>query len=145
MRHEARSKSERRAVLPERRRSQEASSEVATAFRDVGTAHSRARDTAAPQRNSARTQETQQNKKNDRSRMHQSSRISRRLRNNDTTKLANRPDRENSIYQDRDENHHFMKVDTAREQRDRHFSRAREGRVACDRETSPHRQQNASL
>ena len=31
-------------------------------------------------------------------------------------------------------------VDTAREQKDRHFSRAREGEVACERET---RQQSA--
>ena len=38
-----------------------------------------------------------------------------------------------------------MRVDTAREQRDRHFSRAREGEVASETETSPHRQQNALL
>ena len=37
----------------------------------------------------------------------------------------------------------LMRVDTAREQRDRHFSRAREGELAFERETSPHRQQNA--
>ena len=41
----------------------------------------------------------------------------------------------------RDLNPHFMRVDTAREQRDRHFSRAREGEVACERETNPQRQQ----
>ena len=38
-----------------------------------------------------------------------------------------------------------MRVDTAREQRDRHFSRAREEEVACERETNPHRQQKALM
>ena len=38
-----------------------------------------------------------------------------------------------------------MRVDTAREQRDRHFSRAREGEVACERETNLHRQQTTML
>ena len=39
----------------------------------------------------------------------------------------------------------LTRVDTAREQRDRHFSRTREGEAACERETSLHRQQNALL
>ena len=34
-------------------------------------------------------------------------------------------------------NPHIMRVDTAREQRDRHFSRAHEGEGACERETKP--------
>ena len=38
-----------------------------------------------------------------------------------------------------------MRVDTAREQRDRHFSRAREGEVTCERETNLHKQQTTLL
>ena len=65
------------------RRSQEASHEVATEFRDAGTPAQPCRrhsSATAPQHNSATVQGTQQNKKNDRSRSHQSSRTSRRLR-----------------------------------------------------------------
>ena len=39
----------------------------------------------------------------------------------------------------------FMRVDTACEKRDGHFSQTREGEVACEKETNPHRQQNALL
>ena len=79
-------------------------------------------------------QETQQNKKNGRSRSHQSSRTSRLLQ------------RQRSWRTDETERTRYLKnyccpeseaamktlatVDTAREQRDRHFSRARVGEVA---------------
>ena len=69
---------------------------------------------------------------------------------NDTAKLAHRPDTKKKRYltcyccpEYEAAMKTLMRVDTACEQRDRHFSRAREGEVACERETSPHRQQNA--
>ena len=110
--------------------------------------HSHARDTAAT---------AQQCKRHSRTRRKiAADRISHRephavCGGNDTGKLADRPDRKNTIsdmlllsrVSGRDENLHFMRVDTALEQRDRHFSQTREGEVPCERETDPHRQQNA--
>ena len=121
-----------------RRRSQDASHEVATELRDVE------RPTQPCKGHSSAT--AQQCKKHSRTRRTiAADRISHRephavCGSNDTAKLADRPDRKNTIsdmlllsrVSGRDENFHFMSVDTAREQRDRHFMRTREGEVACE-------------
>ena len=140
-RDEARSKSERRAVLPERRRSRQASNIVRTEFKSVGTAEqpcNSARDTAEQEE---RTQQIASVIENLTPFCGGNSQRSWRTDQTERTLFLICyccPESEAAMKT-------LMRVDTAREQTDRHFSQAREEEVACERETSLHRQQNALL
>ena len=118
--HEARSqvKVREKSSIAGRRRSQETSNEVSTA--PQCKRHSRSRRTITTDRTSNREPHAV-------------------CGGNDTAKLANRPDRTRYLIcyccpESEAAMKTLMRVDTAGEQCDRHFSRAREGEVACERE-----------
>ena len=124
--HEARSQVKVKETS-ERRRSNEASNEVMTEFRDVET--QKRNSVTAQQRNSARdTAEEDERSQLTALRMdvHQPTQRSRRR----YLACYYCPESESAMKT------LIVRVDTAREQRDRHFSRARVEEVACERESS---------